>query len=438
MLLPYLQDTGTEAEVLCVDPNQVASPQDDWLAEGLPEIPIHRAQALGLGCSFIPGLGTLTFRALNALKKAGDLLLGNKRFDLIYFSTTVFGIHILGPRWKKRFGTPYFMDYQDPWVSDYYNQHPEVTPPGGRIKYAIANWLSRKQEPKVLQHCSGITSVSTGYPDQLCNRYQGTRIPACGTNEYDLLQFSTLKAEIASLVIPFPGDPLDLDTVSHSLTIKQSIFTPNDGLTHWVYVGRGGEDMAFAVRSLFTSIRHLRKDSTFLREKLASLRMHFIGTSYAADGQGSKTIEPLAAEYGLEDIVFEHTDRIPYSEALRCLLDADALIVPGSDDPSYTASKIYPYLLAKKPLLAIFHENSSVTSLIRRVGGGHVVSFESNDSVDLVADKILKIPRFKNLKPVPVVLDDNSFAPYSAKSQAHQLTGFFRHVLAHKHRASNE
>ena len=90
----------------------------------------------------------------------------------------------------------------------------------------------------------------------------------------------------------------------------------------------------------------------------SNLKIHFVGTSYAAFGKGMKTIEPLALEYGLGDIVVEHTDRIPYSQTLRCLLDADALIVPGSDDPGYTASKIYPYLLARKPMLAVFHYRS--------------------------------------------------------------------------------
>ena len=67
--------------------------------------------------------------------------------------------------------------------------------------------------------------------------------------------------------------------------------------------------------------------------------------------------------------------RIPYFEALQCLVDADALLVPGSDDPGYTASKLYPYILAVKPLLAVFHEASTVLDVLRRTGAGTVVSF---------------------------------------------------------------
>ena len=42
----------------------------------------------------------------------------------------------------------------------------------------------------------------------------------------------------------------------------------------------------------------------------------------------------------------------------------DALFMPGSDDPAYTASKIYPYLLTRKPLLAIFNAESPALAVL--------------------------------------------------------------------------
>jgi hypothetical protein len=443
LILPYLKDHGVKAEIISIEPEQVAAPQDPWLELGLPkEIQIHRLKALSLRWAKLPGLGTLGFRAIRALARAGDELLGkNNRtkdeqsidpspssFDLVYFSTTVFGVHVLGPRWKKKFGVPFIMDYQDPWVSDYYREHPDVVPPGGRLKYAVASWLNRRQEPRVLRHCSGITSVSAAYPEQLKKRYSWLELTRQEVGDKD--QQSTIKNHqslpssahsLPYLILPFPGDARDFERVK-SENIQQSVFDPNDRLKHWVYVGVCPPSMTLAVRALFSALANLRPLTS-------GLRIHFIGTSYAAAGQGVKIIEPLAKEFGLGDIVHESTDRIPYSETLRCLLDADALIIPGSDDPSYTASKIYPYLLAEKPLLAVFHEQSSVVELISNVGGGKVIPFASRESPDSIAARIESEWLVCGGMDRVVPLDHAAFARYSARSQAKYLLDFWEACL---------
>jgi hypothetical protein len=404
-ILPYLGDAGWQSEVLAVAPEYVDCPQDSWLAAGLPiDLPVHRVAALGLQWRRVPGLGTLTYRALGALRRAGDKLLAEKDFDLVYFSTTQFGVHALGPYWCRRFDVPFVMDYQDPWVSDYYRTHPEVTPPGGRTKYAAASYLAHRTEPRVLVACSGVTAVSADYPRQLRERY-----PA-------------IMCDMPTLVAPFPGDDADLRRVAADASVRQSLFSPGEGRKHWVYIGRGGVDMHRALRPFFLALAAQLKTRPQLAEKL---RIHFIGTSYAASGRGERTVAPLAADCGVGEIVHESPDRIPYSTTLRCLLDADALIVPGSDDPAYTASKIYPYLLARKPLLAIFHEASSVTNLLQTVGGGIVVPFSNNVSADDTVQAITRSWFDDERFATPTPLDDFAFAPYTAAHQAASLADFF-------------
>ena len=398
MILPYLAEFGITAEILAVNPAQVAAPEDPWLVEGLPkEIPVHRVDALSLSWRKIPGLGTLSLRAKRALQKKGDELLNSGNFDLVYFSTTQWIIHSLGPRWKTRFGIPFAMDYQDPWITDYYRENPKVRPPGGPFKYWLSQRLNVYHEPKVVAACSGITSVSPAYPEQLARRYG--KVPP-------------------SLALPFPGDRRDLERVTDG---TQAIFDPRDQFTHWVYVGAGGAYMETSVRGIFEALRdHPKKEQ---------LRLHFIGTSYAGAGRGEKSIEPLAADYGLESIVQESPDRIPYSSALKCLLDADGLIVPGSNDPGYTASKIYPYLLAGRPLLAVFHRDSSVTRIMNTVGGGTIVNFDEETPTGHLAKEIRETAFDKNGDLVKVPLDAEAFLPYDAKSQARELSSFFKTSL---------
>jgi hypothetical protein len=169
-------------------------------------------------------------------------------------------------------------------------------------------------------------------------------------------------------------------------------------------------------------LKETLKKQPGLEEKL---RIHFIGTSYAPRDRAEKMVEPLAEEFGFADMVTELTDRIPYSEALRCLLDADALFVPGSDDPGYTASKIYPYLLARRPLLAVFHENSSVVQLMQKVQGGVVTPFRSGESPEAIAERIHK-NWFEPGKFATITgLDGRAFEPHTAQAQACMLAEFF-------------
>jgi hypothetical protein len=406
-VLPFLCENGWQAEVLAVSAECVAAPFDDWLAAGIPgDICIHRAQALSLRWSGIPGLGTLDMRAWMALRRLGNKVLAAKKFDLIYFSTTVFGVLPLSVHWKRQFGIPFVVDYQDPWLSDYYHTHPNVVPPGGRLKYWVVNSLARRWEPQVLARCSGITSVSPAYLEQLRERYPN--LP-----------------EFPIMVAPFPGSDRDFQR-AHDTNVHQSCFDPHDGKQHWIYVGAGGAIMRKSTEAFFASFSRWRRK---LPNELADVHLHFIGTSYAPAGQGRETIKPLSAKFGLEDCVEERTDRIRYSEMLKCLVDAHALIVPGSDDATYNASKLFPYLLARKPILLLFHEASPVTRAIKRVGGTTLVTFDDVDTQTQVAERIgaAWFARKDFQKVVPI--REEQFAPFTDHGHARQLSEFFDTVI---------
>lgn len=426
LLLPYLKEAGIDSEVLAVEPDSVSSPMDPWLIDGLPsDVPIHRVRGLGLAFRQIPGFGTLSNRAIGALKSRGNSLLNRERqpdrisirgttpapFDLIYFSTTQFGIHRLGPYWKKRFSLPFVMDYQDPWVNDYYKTNPQVSPPGGHLKYGVASFLAKGSERKVLSDCSGVTSVSSDYPKQLRERY------------------SFLANDWPVLVAPFPGDHRDIERIANDTSIKQQVFKPEDGNLHWVYVGRGGVDMHQALAGLFSAMADLKHHQP---ELLSRIKMHFVGTSYAASGSGTKTIEPLAERYGLASCVNEITDRLPYSVAMKCLLDGSALIVPGSNDPAYTASKIYPYLLAKKPMLAIFHERSGIVKLIKSVGGSVLATFNDQTPMEAIAREIKSRWLSNDHHRYQQPLNEAAFTPHTASCQAREFAKFFQNALDYR------
>jgi len=406
--LPFFAEFGWDAEVLAVESACIASPMDPWLLDGIPKsIPVHRCKALSLRWSGIPGLGTLDLRAGRAMRRLGTKILQERTFDLVYFSTTTFSLMTLGPIWNERFKIPYVVDYQDPWITDYYREHPDVRPPGGRFKYAIVQAFARRQEPRVIRDCSGITAVSPAYCLQLKNRYRSA-------------------ANIPSLMIPFPGARRDFERLSKG-GLKQSIFDPHDGCLHWMYVGVSGPIMYKALGALFRAVSNWRETNG---AEVSKLRMHFVGTSYAPAGTAAPVVLPLATRYGLEDLVDEKTDRVSYCEALLCMRDAHALLAPGSDDATYNASKLLPYLMAQKPLLAIFHADSPAADLLRQTGGASLVQFQSSENESTIALEIQKVwilnSQFQKCAPA----DSEKMENYMDRGQAKKLCEFFNNILA--------
>lgn len=390
MSLPYFQEFGWEPHILTVHPEYVEGFSDRLLEQTVPSnVTVTRTKALPVKYTRKIGLGSLGLRCLPYLLQAGNQILTKEKFDLVYFSTTMFPVMALGPRWRNHFKIPYILDFQDPWLSDY-DYSRGFLPPGGRLKYGFSQFIARVLEPLVMRQVSHVISVSPEYPKTLLRRYAWLR-------------------EEQFTVLPFGAAQQDFELLP-TLRVKQTIFNCNDGNQHWVYVGRGGDDMAFAVQSLFQALARVRKQQP---QKFNNLRLHFIGTDYAPKNLARKTIEPIALECGVADIVQEYPQRIPYFEALQCLVNADALIVPGSDDPSYTASKIYPYILAQKPLLAIFHEKSSVVNVLRSTKAGIVVTFTTEDQTSNVSQTI-EANWLQFFPPPNPTINWQAFKPYTA------------------------
>ncbi|MBC7879709.1 MAG: glycosyltransferase [Anaerolineae bacterium] len=409
LLLPYLEKEGWDPTVLAVHANAVEMVQDSYLEKTLPQdLHVHRTSAIPQSYTRRIGLGSLGLRSLPYLWRAGAQLLKKRKFDLVYFSTTVFTAMVLGPLWKKQFGIPYLVDFQDPWFNDYY-ERTGTRPPGGKFKYGFSQLQAKFLEPSVVQNASHIICVSPAYKTMLIQRY------------------STLTDEQFS-ILPFGANELDFQLLEQ-FAIKQSIFDPHDGYKHWVYVGRGGLDMAFSLRAFFAALSNLRSEYP---TRWDTVRLHFIGTSYAQAGQGVKTIEPLAKEFNLEDIVQEYPDRIPYFVALKCLKDANALIVPGSNDSQYTASKIYPYILANKPLLAIFHSASSVVNVLKQVDTGKLATFnqEQDNAHSNLTQQIEGILQDGYLESNCNELNWQAFEPYTALAMAKEHCRIFESSLS--------
>lgn len=352
--LPYFRKFGWEAELVVVDEQYVDMSRDVLLLESVPtDIPIHKVGAFDKKLTSKFGLGSIALRSLYFFKKKVNKLLRTKEFDLIYFSTTQFPVCVLGPYWKKKFNIPYVIDMQDPWHSDYYQGKPKNERPK---KYWFSYRMNKRLEAIAMRNVDGIISVSEVYIKTLKERYPNVVDKPC-------------KA------ITFGAFERDFDIAAqHDSNLELAYHLSNDRI-NIVYIGRGGFDMADTLSILFKNFKKgLEED----KDLFNNVCLHFIGTSYAPKGEGAQTIFPLAKKMGIEQFVREETDRITYYESLKNLKNADGLLIIGSNDKAYTASKIFPYILAKKPLLAIFDANSSTHVIIETCNAGDIINLDDN------------------------------------------------------------
>lgn len=401
----YFEALGWKPTVMMVDESFVETSQDHLLLQTVPSnLELHKVKAFSTSWTRKLGLGALALRSLFFYFKLVNAIIKKNKPDLIYFSTTQFPVLVLGRYWKWRFKIPYIIDMQDPWHSDYYQDKPKHERPA---KYWFSYRLNRCLEPIAMRGVDGIISVSQGYCDMLQKRYKNITPENC-------------------TVIPFGAFQKDFEIKVDS----DAFFNSSKNQINIRYIGRGGADMHTSLKIIFAAFCEGLK-SNF--DVFSQIRFEFIGTSYAANGKGIPSIMPLAFSFGLDEYVVEITDRMPYFEALNLLQSADILLIPGSDDPNYTASKLYPYIMAQKPILAVFSEKSSVVAILEQTNAGSFISFKSQPSQqELETYSHLLLQKWlETLQKLPFKPATNwkAFEPYTALEMTKKQVHFFDSFL---------
>jgi hypothetical protein len=403
LALPYLRSNAWTPVVLAIAPDSIeGGVHDPMLEDTYPaDIRIIRVRGISPRMTRWMGIGSLWLRCGRALRVAGDELLRREKFDLVFFSTTQFDAFTLGPRWKTMFGVPYMLDYQDPWVNDYYSKT-GTNPPGGKIKFAISQWSARRHEPEVLHNTSGVIAVSKAYGDTLAKTYPW------------------FKASDAAF-LPFGAAANDVEIAKHYKPAS-SLVPFGDGYFHHVYTGRCGPDMSTSLTIVFRAFKRFKAARPAEAERI---RFHFIGTDYAPRPFGREWAMPIARIEGVEAYVKEHCYRVPYFEALYYLVNADALIGVGSNDPTYSASKIFPYILARRPMLLVFNRLSQVLEIASIVKCGRTYAFDKNTDIDALADEVASEWFIAGNMRATVETDRLAFLPYTAEGMTRQLASCF-------------
>lgn len=366
LLAPRLPEHGWEPTIVAVDPRDIGARIEPDLAHFVHgPLRVERVRAWGATRGRFLGVGDLGLRALIPLERRCRELLERERYDALLVTLPPHYGALLGPRLGRIAKVPYLLDYQDPWVSAW-----GATVGGGAHgaldwKSRLSRWLALRLEPRALRCVAGLIAVSAGTLTDLFQRHPELR-------------------DVPRGEVPLGGEPRDF-VLARASPRANRFFDPRDGLVHVVYVGTLLPLGRTVLRAVFEGVVLLRQQDP---ERFARLRFHFFGTSNRTTGDVPLEAMPLACAMGIERAIEEHPLRVDYLDALTLQAQAAAILLVGSTEPHYTASKIYPALLAGRPVVAVYHEASTVCDAIRRYGpdgGTHLVTFDSGTGLEAVS-----------------------------------------------------
>ena len=411
LLAPHLAAAGWTPTVVTLQPSAYEGRLDRDLVALVPaSLDVVRASAWSPRATRWAGLGDLGLRAFTGLTRTCRALLSRQRYDALFI--TVYPVYpaLIGPRLKADFRLPFVLDYQDPWVGAWGRSV------GGGSGGAI-DWKSRASrqlglwlEPRAVGAADALVAVSQGTIDGIVER-----MPAAG--------------RLPQEVIPLGFEAADFSAVGDRRSPAAG-FHASDGLVHLSYVGTLLPTGFETLRLLFRGLARARRDDP----AAARLRLHFFGTSNQSASSAHRVL-PCARECGVDDAITEEPGRLDYLDALAVLMNSSAILLLGSAERHYTASKLYPALLAKRPILALFHEASSVVSVLREAGSEptvRVVSYDDRPSSDEritdVACHLRGLAANSTYHDADVSLDRVTHV--SARALARQLAGLFDRVAA--------
>jgi len=369
-----------------------------------------RAPAWSASCTRRLGIGDLGLRAFHGIGRVCRTLLARERFDALFI--TVYPVYpaLLGRSLKRRFDLPFVLDFQDPWVGAW-----GATVGGGpggspdwksRASRQLGEWL----EPRAVGAADALVAVSQGTIDGIVER-------------------NPCAARVPHAVIPLGFEAADFERLRVTPR-PMRYFDPRDGHVHVCYVGTVLPTGIGTVRLLLDGLKRAR-DS---RPDGGRLRLHFFGTSNQSSSDQYRVL-PLARERGVDDVITEIPGRLDYLDALSVLTQASGILLLGSSERHYTASKLYPALLAKRPILALFHEASSVVQILGDTGREptvRVVTYgdgpPNEAHVTAVADHLQALAERPAYRPEDVNLDRASGV--SAPALARQLGALLDLVAA--------
>ena len=261
-------------------------------------------------------------------------------FELVYSTSPPATAHLIAQRIARRTRVPWVADFRDPWF--------EVPPEPGAPNGPLFRRLDRMLERKVVESCDAVVTTTADLCDMLAQRYPkqpASKFTAI-LNGYDEADFAALPREETRADAPL--------VIVHSGTINAEFRNPIP----------------------FFAAVHRCIDAGVIEPN--RLRVKFLGGGSFAAAPG---LQATVKRLGLEEIV-EFVPRLPYAESLREVARADLLLLLQSspDTSGLVPAKLYEYLRAGKPVIALVPQGAT-QQILSVVGGGEAIAPEDSEGL---------------------------------------------------------
>jgi glycosyltransferase involved in cell wall biosynthesis len=243
---------------------------------------------------------------------------------------------LAGARIARKLGWPLVLDYRDPWSAyDWPRWH----------RSGLAQWLGRRIEARLVRQS---TARVLNTPSMREWFEQGFPFAAAGRN----------------FVVPN-----GFDAAANGATPDR------DGPLRIVHAGE-----IYGSRSLVPLLRAIERSSA--RHDTRSIRVTSYGALPAAEWQRIRAA-------GLERFI-EERPRIPFADLFAELQRAHVLLALVSEHMTYsTPYKVYDYMAAGRPILALAPDGAALHELLAESGAGESAEPQDIAGIELALERLL-------------------------------------------------
>lgn len=316
------------------------SPDWDLVKTVNHEVEVHYTNALPVVKPRI--IGDIGLRGIYFLYKRAKEIIKARKIDFIWIPIPSFYTSLLGRLLFEKFRIPYGIDYIDPWIRDISTRR--------NLRSVLSLWLARWLEPIAVKNASLITGVAYEYYRPVLERnFVKSSKPASSADRYSAFS-------IQHLTFPYGFDLNDYKIEPSNTELPWDPTTTRP----IVYAGAFLPNARKVIQLLFQALKEMKKGSKIPDD----ISLYFIGTG----NYSGETIQEMGEKYDLGDLIYESRERIPYLNVLHLLKNAHGVMVIGSTEPHYTASKIYQALLSRRPVMALLHIRSQAYEVLNEIG----------------------------------------------------------------------